>query len=132
MQSCLWVPAMPKVEIPHTWHALLHMFRTFHSNQMIESRTLQPDHKILDSTVHFVTYAVAYRSIESRSYVYMFCRIHIPRFHICSMQHCGSICDIAVSICFGHPSHSVTYFSWESLPGHWNRMVESRMLQPRS
>ena len=41
-----------------------------------------------------------------------------PRFHIC---------DIAVSTCFGHPSHLVTYFSWESLPGHSNQI---RQLNP--
>jgi len=38
------------------------------------------------------------------------------------------VCDIAVSTFFGHPFHLVTYFSWESLPGQWNRTVESKML----
>ena len=44
------------------------------------------------------------------------------------MWHGSSICDIGVSMCFGHLPHLLTYFSWESLPGHLNRMVESRIL----
>jgi len=33
-------------------------------------------------------------------------------------------------MCFGHPSHLLPYFSWESLSGHSNRTVESRILWP--
>jgi len=32
----------------------------------------------------------------------------------------------AVSMCSGHPSHFLRYFSWESLPGYSNQMAESR------
>ena len=59
-----------------------------------------------------------------------------PRFCICwfwmHMQHCHSICDIAVFMCFGHLSHLLNYFSWESLPVQSNEMVESRILWPGS
>jgi len=38
------------------------------------------------------------------------------------MRQCSSVCDIALSRCFGHPSHLLTYFSWESLHWHLNQM----------
>ena len=43
-----------------------------------------------------------------------------PRFHI---YEC--VCDIAVFMCFEHPSqsHLLTYFSWEILSGHSNHMT---------
>jgi len=41
------------------------------------------------------------------------------------MWHCG------IHL-FRTPLSLVTYFSWESLPGHSNRTVGSRMLPPRS
>jgi len=46
-----------------------------------------------------------------------------PRFHISGMwmQHC--------SMCFVHPSHILTYFSWEWLSGHSNWVIEF-WLQP--
>ena len=37
---------------------------------------------------------------------------------------CDSLCHIGVSMCFGHPSQFLTYFSWESLPRHSNWTVE--------
>ena len=46
------------------------------------------------------------------------------------MWHCGSVCDIAVSMYLGHPAHLLTYFSWESLSRHSNQMVESIILWP--
>ena len=44
------------------------------------------------------------------------------------MRHCGSVCNVTVSICLWHSSHLLTYFSWESLPGHSNQTVESRII----
>ena len=55
-----------------------------------------------------------------------------PRFHIrdMRMRHCSSVCDIAVSMCFGHPLSPSDLFFLGSLPGHLNWMVESRSLRP--
>jgi len=148
---------MSKAEIPSMWHAytilwypcvsdtpitFLHIFLV---KVCLDTRIGQLNPEFFDRIIKFwIQPSVLLHTqshidfLQSPLYISIFRRIRIRcmesrlKTEIPYMRHCNSICDIAVSICFGCPSHFVTYFSWESLSGHSNRIVESRILQPGS